>query len=222
MTAFHPLDLLWLALLGGWVATDSSSFAQFMVSRPIVAATLAGWIVGDPVAGASIGVMLEAFNLNVLPVGAARYPEAGPAAVVAGAVYPLAAGAPGAMLMVVAFALAWEWVAGTTVHQLRHFNVRLAAAGAVNDAGRLQLRHLAATGVDFLRGVILVLTGWVILYVVLVLLTPYWALGERMTGLLTGGLLAGLLAGSFRLLGGRARWFALGVAGGVTMLLVTG
>lgn len=221
MTPFDPLDLVPLALLGGWVATDSSSFAQFMVSRPIVAASLAGWIVGDPVAGASVGVMLEAFNLNVLPVGAARYPEAGPAAVVAGAVYPLAGGAPGALLMVVAFALAWEWVAGVTVHQLRHFNVRLAAAGPVADVSALQRRHLAATGVDFLRGVVLVLSGGVILYVALAGLTPFWALGERLTGLLTAGLLAGLLAGCFRLLGGRVRWFALGVAGGVVMLLAT-
>lgn len=220
MTAFHPLDLVWLAILGGWVATDSSSFAQFMVSRPIVAASLAGWIVGDPVSGAAVGVLLEAFNLNVLPVGAARYPEAGPAAVVAGAVYPLAGGAPGAMLMVAAFALGWEWLAGQTVHQLRHFNVRLAAAGVIDDTGVLQRRHLAATGVDFLRGVILVLSGWVILYVALGILLPYWALGDRITTLLTGGLLAGLLAGSFRLLGGRARWFALGLAGGVVLLLV--
>ena len=49
MTLALAMDLVWLSLLGGWVATDSTSFAQFMVSRPLVAASLAGWIVGDPV-----------------------------------------------------------------------------------------------------------------------------------------------------------------------------
>ena len=221
MTAFTAIDLLWLALLGGWVATDSTSFGQFMVSRPLVAATLAGWVVGAPISGAAIGIVLEAFQLNVLPVGAARYPEAGPAAVVAGAAYPLADGAPGAMLMVIAFALVWESVAGQTVHQLRHFNVRLAATSAIEDLGALERRHLGATAVDFLRGVALVLVGGLLLYGALVLLIPYWGLDEPLTDLLTGGILVALLASSFRLLGSRVPWFVVGLAGGVVFLLAT-
>jgi mannose/fructose/N-acetylgalactosamine-specific phosphotransferase system component IIC len=222
VTALDPMDLLWLALLGGWVATDSNSFGQFMVSRPLVSATLAGWIAGDPVAGAAIGLVLEAFQLNVLPVGAAQYPEAGPAAVVAGAAYPAASGAPGALLIAVAFALAWEWVSGRSVHQLRHLNVRLAAAEAVSGGShRLQRRHLAATGVDFLRGVLLVVVGSLLLTLALAVLTPYWSIDQRITGLVTGGLVVGLLAGSFRLLGARTRWFVVGVAGGLAALLAT-
>ena len=221
MTAFSAIDLVWLTLLGGWVATDSTSFGQFMVSRPLVAATFGGWVVGAPIAGAAIWIVLEAFQLNVLPVGAARYPEAGPAAVIAGAAYPLADGAPGAMLMVVAFSLVWEWVAGQTVHQLRHFNVRLAASGVVDDLGALERRHLGATAVDFLRGMVLVLTGFLLLYGALVMLVPYWALDESFADLLTGGILVGLLASSFRLLGSRVPWFVVGLAGGVAFLLAT-
>jgi mannose PTS system EIIC component len=221
VTAFRAIDLVWLALLGGWVATDSTSFGQFMVSRPLVAATLGGWVVGAPIAGAAIGIVLEAFQLNVLPVGAARYPEAGPAAVIAGATYPLADGAPGAMLMVVAFALVWESVAGQTVHQLRHLNVRLAASGAIDDLATLERRHLGATAVDFLRGIVLVVVGSLLLHGVLVLLIPYWGLDERLADLLTGGILVGLLASSFRLLGSRVPWFVVGLAGGVAFLLAT-
>ena len=40
--------------------------------RPFPA--LAGAVVGRPMAGAMIGVVLEAFHLSVLPVGAARFP----------------------------------------------------------------------------------------------------------------------------------------------------
>ena len=220
MTLSHLLDLLWLSLLGGWVATDSTSFGQFMVSRPIVAATLAGWIVGDPLAGATLGVVLEAFHLNVLPVGAARYPEAGPAAVVAGAAYGIAGASPGAMLIVIGFALVWEAVAGHSVHRLRHVNVRFAAS-RVEDTARLQRRHLSATGLDFLRGVLLFVAGYAILTALLALLIPYWGLDDRLTALITGGLLVGLLAGSFRLMGGRTSWFAVGLTGGAVLLLAT-
>src|SRR5690606_39516372 len=93
-----PADALWLLLLGGWMAVDGTSVGQFMVSRPLVAASLAGWIVGDPAAGLTVGVILELFHLAVLPVGAARYPEGGPAAVVAGSLYGAASAVPGALL----------------------------------------------------------------------------------------------------------------------------
>ena len=220
MTLSLALDFLWLSLLGGWVATDSTSFGQFMVSRPLVAASLAGWIVGDPISGAALGVVLEAFHLNVLPVGAARYPEAGPAAVVAGAAYAIAEPTPGAMLIAISFALVWEWVAGQSVHRLRHANVRLATP-RVDGAAGLQRRHLGATGLDFLRGVLLFVVGYVLLTAVLGALTPYWGLDDRITALITGGMLVGLLAGSFRLMGGRTAWFAVGLAGGAAVLIAT-
>ena len=44
-----------LALLGSWAALDGTSIGQIMVSRPIVSATLAGWLVGDPATGLLVG-----------------------------------------------------------------------------------------------------------------------------------------------------------------------
>jgi mannose/fructose/N-acetylgalactosamine-specific phosphotransferase system component IIC len=221
MSAFTPALLVWLSLLGGLVATDSTSFGQFMLSRPLVAATLAGWIVGDPKAGAAIGLILEAFQLGVLPVGAARYPEAGPAAVVAGAVYAMGPTTPSAMLLVVAFTLVWERLSGQTVHHLRHLNVRIVASGGIHGPADLQRRHLAATGVDFLRGVLLVIVGALLLAPALRLITPLWGLDDRITGLVLGGMLVALLASSFRLFAGRIPWFAVGLAGGLVLVLAT-
>src|SRR5690606_15616708 len=100
-----PVTTVWLLLLGGWMAVDGTSVGQIMVSRPLVAATLAGWVVGDPLAGLTAGVLLELFHLAVLPVGAARYPEGGPASVLAGSLYALSESVPGALLVTVAFAL---------------------------------------------------------------------------------------------------------------------
>jgi PTS system mannose-specific IIC component len=214
------LELLWLVLLGGWVAADGTSFGQFMVSRPLVAATLAGFVVGDPVAGAAVGIMLEAFHLSILPVGAARYPEAGPPAVAAGAVYAAGPEAPSRLLLAVAFALAWEWVGGSTIHQMRQFNVRFVAARLADDAGELERRHLAAIAVDFARGAGLVALGLVALSAVVALLAPLWGLDERITGVLATAILIGLLASSFRLFGGRVPWFVAGMVGGGAIVLI--
>ena len=52
---------------------------------------VAGWLAGDVEAGLRVGVLLELFALDVLPIGAVRYPDYGPATVVGAA---LAAGAP--------------------------------------------------------------------------------------------------------------------------------
>ena len=215
-----PADLLWLSLLGGWVAADATSFGQFMVSRPFVAATLAGLIVGNPVAGAAVGVMLEAFHLSVLPVGAARYPEAGPPAVAAGAVYAAGPTTAGVLRMVVAFALAWEWVSGHTLHPLRQYNVGFVAVRLAERPNQLERRHLAAIGLDFLRGTMLVGVGALVLGAAVAILAPLWGLDERITRAIAVGMLAGLIASSFRLFGGRIPWFACGVAGGLAFALL--
>src|SRR5690606_26006155 len=163
---------IWLLLLGGWMAVDGTSVGQFMVSRPLVAATLAGGVAGDPVAGLAVGLMLELFHLAVLPVGAARFPESGPAAVVAGAMHVMAAGVPGALLMTVAFALAWEWVGGASLRAARQINVRIVSGPDGHArAEQLQLRHLAAIGIDFVRGMIVVKVGLLILAALLVIST---------------------------------------------------
>ena len=77
-------ELLPLALLGGVLGLDVVSFPQAMISRPLVAATVAGALVGDAIAGLLVGAALELIALETLPFGASRYPEWGSAAVVGG------------------------------------------------------------------------------------------------------------------------------------------
>ena len=76
------LEALPLALLGGLLGLDVVSFPQAMVSRPIVASTLAGTLIGHSESGLLIGVVLELIALDTLPFGASRYPEWGSASVV--------------------------------------------------------------------------------------------------------------------------------------------
>ena len=88
--------LLLLALLLGWgtiVGLDVVTAPQSMVSRPLVAGAITGLLVSlvqpdlfqvPPVmTGLMVGAVLELYALDVLPVGAARYPDYGPATVAA-------------------------------------------------------------------------------------------------------------------------------------------
>jgi PTS system mannose-specific IIC component len=78
-------DLPWLGLFV-WATIaglDQVSVLQGLLSRPLVAGTVAGAIIGDLESGVRIGAVLELFALDVLPVGAARYPDYGGATVAA-------------------------------------------------------------------------------------------------------------------------------------------
>src|SRR5205807_3954 len=76
------LQLVLLAW-GTLVGLDLISVPQMMIARPIVAGPVAGAILGDVATGLALGVVFELFQYDVLPVGAARYPEYGPATVAA-------------------------------------------------------------------------------------------------------------------------------------------
>ncbi|HLA90801.1 MAG TPA: PTS sugar transporter subunit IIC [Gemmatimonadaceae bacterium] len=150
-------ELLPLALLGALLGLDVVSFPQAMVSRPLVSATLAGALVGQPGQGLIAGAVLELFALDTLPFGASRYPEWGTAGVVGGALFALqhddsAAALPAA----VCAALLVAWGAGWTMVALRRLIGRWAhgmrdalAQGSASAVTALQLRGLTA---DFVRG----------------------------------------------------------------------
>ncbi len=74
---------VWLIVWGTVVGVDFIAGPQVMMSRPLVAAIVAGVIVGDVTTGAAIGLVLELFAWDVMPFGAARYPDYGVGAVVA-------------------------------------------------------------------------------------------------------------------------------------------
>jgi PTS system mannose-specific IIC component len=91
-------DLPWLELfIWAMIAgLDQVSVLQGLLSRPLVAGTVAGVLLGDLESGLRIGAVLELFALDVLPVGAARYPDYGGATVAAVA---LAAGGPWELML---------------------------------------------------------------------------------------------------------------------------
>lgn len=218
-----------LALLGGFVGLDGTSFPQAMFSRPIVAGALAGALMGSPVEGIMIGAILEVFDVAILPIGAARYPEGGPAAVAAAGAYvaatPATAMAPGMLLMAVVFGLVWERVAGASVVLSRRVNGAVLARVVMDRADHVvERRHVAAIGFDFLRAAFVAVTGAAAGYILLTTLGPYWVTGPTLT--LSAIVIASavVLGGALTVFGGwaeRRNVFILGVlCGSLAMLFL--
>jgi hypothetical protein len=210
-----------LSLLGGLLAVDATSAGQFMVSRPLVAAVLAGAVAGNIEGGIVVGVLMEALHLAVLPVGAARYPEAGPAAVATAGAYAGAGASNVALLASVLFMLGWGVLGGRSVEWLRRVNARTAvpAPGPV-DPRRIEVLHLRALGGDFARGVAVTLAGLVVLGILLETLgwIPFREPWTRTALALSA---SAALASSLRLFGRRRLGtFVLGAAVGVLLLWV--
>ncbi|MGH7564716.1 MAG: PTS sugar transporter subunit IIC [Gemmatimonadota bacterium] len=114
-----------LAAIGAVIFLDAWPMGQTMLSRPIVAGPLTGLALGAPGEGAFWGAVFEAVYLGVLPVGAARYPDAGLAALVGTAVAVAVEGTEAAGYLVAAAVAAGELGERATRIQ-RHWNGRAA------------------------------------------------------------------------------------------------
>jgi len=216
-----PLFLLLLAGIGGLLALDGSGVGQVMVSRPLVAATLGGWLAGMPAEGALIGLVLEALHLSVLPFGAATVPESGPACLIGGWLYALATPGPAALLTISALVLIWGWLGGESVRRLRQLNTRIALPEGVREVEprSVERRHLAAVGLDFLRGALLTAIGAVALFHLARIGLRGWAEMPELAAVGVGIAVIASLAASTRFFEARRISLALGgaVVGGLVL-----
>jgi len=71
----NPVDLLIGAAVALVCGLDRTAILQLMISRPIVAAPLVAWLLGEPMVGLQIGLLVELLWLARLPVGAAIPPD---------------------------------------------------------------------------------------------------------------------------------------------------
>jgi PTS system mannose-specific IIC component len=221
-------DLLPLTLLGAVLGLDVVSFPQMMSSRPLIAATLGGAIVGAPLQGLVAGVVLELIALETLPFGASRYPEWGSAAVVGGGLSGTHdAERAGALVIAVVAALATAWVGGWTMVALRRLNAGWARrhrasldAGSYRTVVGLQIFGLTA---DLLRAAALTWTALLVLGAAGGILLRFWAMDARISIAVVVGAAATVAVGAvwklFHLTPG-ARWLFLGGLAAGSLLLV--
>ena len=218
-----------LALLGGVLGLDVVSFPQAMVSRPLVAATLAGYMMGNGLAGLLIGAALELIALETLPFGASRYPEWASASVVGGALFATHSdGLAGGMSVSVLATLAIAMVGGWTMVMLRRLNatwarMRLPALdrGSYRTVVGLQLYGLTA---DFLRGMALTFVGLLVMQPVVDALVNVWSFDPRLSRAVVVAVCGAVAAGAvWKLVHAApgARWlFLAGLALGTIPLLL--
>lgn len=211
------MQLVLVSLLGGALALDGTSVGQFMVSRPLVAGALTGWLLGDPALGLVVGTILELYLLVSFPTGGARFPEGATATVVAVA-SAAAVDAPGALPLGVAAGLVWGQIGGFSISALRRLNGRIIPEPDTPRPDRLVPSHLLAMALDGLRGTTVTLTGVLLGRFTVAWMAGSWPLeAEDTRGLLLvgGAVSAGIL---LRALGGLRRrriLFAAGVALGL-------
>jgi len=221
--------LIPLALLGGILGLDVVSFPQAMISRPLVASTLAGALIGQSASGLLLGAALELIALETLPFGASRYPEWGSASVVGGAIFASHPSHPaGAMTLATLSALATTWIGGWTMVKLRERNAVWAGhrrdaleAGARGSVVSLQLMGMTA---DFLRGAGLTALAYALLAPLAAACISLWSVDARISRCLVVGLAASVAGGAawklFHSTAG-ARWFFVGgLALGLFMLFL--
>jgi mannose/fructose/N-acetylgalactosamine-specific phosphotransferase system component IIC len=201
------------SLIGVLVTLDGTSAGQFMISRPLVACTLAGAAAGSAPLGVAIGVVLEALHLAVLPVGASRYPEAPAAAVAAATVFTWAGGGYDALLALTVFALAWEQLGSWSITRLRTWiGSHLLADDPPVTLAAVERRHALAIALDAGRGLLLTLAGITVALGLLALLSGE-PMQPRVARLAPGIAAACALGAALRLFGGRRMpWFAVGAA----------
>ncbi|MES2307139.1 MAG: PTS sugar transporter subunit IIC [Gemmatimonadota bacterium] len=219
------LVVVGLVTWGIFVAVDLVTMPQGLFSRPLVAATVAGAITGNLTSGLVAGMVLELYALDVLPIGASRYPDYGPAAVAAGAASALV---PQELVIGVAglVGLPLAVIGGYTLHVHRRRNAisvqrRLArvSAGDARAIWELQRNGLVR---DAGRGLVLSVAG---VCVALVMARMPWSEFPRASLLnwaAAAGGLSAVLGGALRSggHGARRRWLGVGLAAGVLVVLL--
>jgi PTS system mannose-specific IIC component len=225
MTELSLSQLALLLLWGTLVAVDLVSVPQAMISRPLVAGAVAGWIVGDFETGLRTGALFELFALDVLPIGAVRYPDYGPATVVAAA---LGAGAPWefGLGLSATLGLVLAVAGGWSLQQVRRSNARAiqhrAAALAAGEGSAIRRLQYGAILRDAARGAALTAIGLGIAWVLAnnVRLDRPTALG--LTLVCVGSALAAGVNGAIRSAGrdARLRWLAAGATIGLLLAVL--
>lgn len=221
-------ELLPIALLGGVLGLDVVCFPQMMFSRPLVAATVAGALVGDASTGLLVGATLELVALATLPFGASRYPEWGSAAVVGGAIAAsLNTQHGGAITIGVLAGLGTALVGGVTMVKLRLWNAWLARrkrpaidAGSRGAVIGLQLGGL--TG-DLARATVLTALAYALLFPAAHAVLDRWTFSQDVSRAVTAGAAMAVAAAAawtiFHSARGARWYFAGGLLIGLALLV---
>lgn len=224
MSELPPSGLPLLIVWGTMTALDLVSVPQGLFSRPLVAGTVAGWLVNDVEAGLRVGVLFECFALDVLPIGAVRYPDYGPATVAATA---LAAGAPWEFGVSAVLGLVLSVIGGWSLQFVRRWNARAiqlrAAALAAGESGAIRRLQYGGLFRDGLRGAALTAVGLAAAWMIERNLPIDRRTAVGLSLVAIGGALSAAIHGAIRNAGRgpRLRWLIGGAGVGILLAVLT-
>lgn len=153
------MDALLAASVGGLLWLDRYQLLQSMVSRPIVAASIIGWLLGDVSVGLAVGVLFEMLWLRQPPMGGYIPPDTTLASIACAAVASIVRARTGwtvtsAALISLLATLPVAYLGSRVDHVLRIILSAIAfdaeRVQAQADERRLCLRFLAGLCVGFL------------------------------------------------------------------------
>ncbi len=220
-------------MLAGVLGLDVVSFPQAMISRPIVAATLAGAFFGAPVAGLVCGAALECLALESLPVGASRYPEWGSASVVAGAVAAQGVEGhmlpnPGAFAVAVAAGIATAWLGGISMVKHRQLIAAFARPrlGQLAEGNRSTVVGLQVFGMtaDLVRGAAVGFVAYIPASLIAAWADARWSVREDVTRAVVVTMVVTVAAVAvwkdFHAISGTRRLFLASLAVGTALVVI--
>lgn len=220
-----------LLLWGTIVGLDVVTVPQSMVSRPIAAGTITGLLIclisGDQTAistGLLVGATLELYALDVLPIGASRYPDYGPATVAA--VYAATGWTRPEVVLggAVAVGLVTAILGGWAMQVVRRANAaaiqRRAAALSAGEAGAIRALQWGGIRRDIARSAAVTMGGLVLAQVIWSFVPPGSHNLIWLTVIAVGGGIAAALGGAIRSMGRTRRlvWLVTGLALGILIV----
>jgi len=222
------LDIqLVLLLWGTLVGLDLVSMPQVMIARPIVAGAGAGLIFGDLETGLRVGVLFELFQFDILPVGAARYPEYGPATVAAVSAAHHTPGALGLGLAALV-GLLTGMLGGLSIFGVRKLTARslrlVTPRLEQGDTHALIRLHVGGITRDAVRAALVTIVGLALAWATTTVLGGGGGLTPKgftvVAVAATAAALSAGLSGTLRLVGRgpMLRWFAVGLAAGAVVV----
>lgn len=121
-------DVLLVSLWGGIVALDTTAALQVMISRPLVACTIVGLLLGNAPVAFLFGILMELVYICELPVGAATFSEGNVGAIVSASLAILLLRETHRLSLILALslvmAIALSMIGGLLVKKMRSLNVK--------------------------------------------------------------------------------------------------
>ena len=165
------MNLVGLSLISGLLALDTTAVLQSLLSQPLAACTILGWLSGNPELGLKIGFLLQLLWLGDLPVGAAKIPEGNVGSMVGALIafhlLEFQYSHPHLLIfLVVLYALLFSYVGTKTIRLIRNWNVRLfdkalAAASSGRPSALAKINLTALLGHFVFMSAVIYLAVWI-------------------------------------------------------------